>query len=57
MEQNEVMRLMRGSDSDKKYLLSLLLDQVINGEGLSELEVGILDFLKKTYMREENGNS
>lgn len=50
MEQSEVMRLMRGSDEDKKSLMSKLIDQVVNGEGLSELEVGILEYLKKTYM-------
>jgi len=57
MDQSEVMRLMRSSDADKKKLMGLLIDQVVSGKGLSELEIGILEFLKKTYMGEENGNS
>lgn len=41
---------MKGCDADKKKLMAILIDQVVNGEGLSELEVGILEYLKKTYM-------
>jgi hypothetical protein len=50
MEQNEIMRLLKGSDDDKRQLLQMLVVQVVAGDGLSDLEVGIYEYLNNYFL-------